>query len=77
MPFPSTLYQPKYSILNEAGQFRFGSKADMAARLRNVRFTPETGHRQTTYSGPLGAKTGNDGAIRSLRPRGRVAVQGR
>ena len=28
-----------------AADVRFGSKADIAARPRNVRFTPESGHR--------------------------------
>jgi len=29
---------------SETAHVRFGSQADIAARLRNVRFTPESGH---------------------------------
>ena len=36
---------------------RFGSLADIAARLRHVRFTPESGHAQRQHQCPLSANS--------------------
>src|SRR5262249_43443708 len=38
---------------------RFGSLADIAAALPNVRFTPKSGHHRTPLSCPLSAKPGS------------------
>jgi hypothetical protein len=38
---------------------RFGSKADIRAAKRHVRFTPESGHSQRQYQCPLWAKSGH------------------
>jgi hypothetical protein len=38
---------------------RFGSKADIEACLRNVRFTPKSGHRLIALNSPLCAKPGH------------------
>src|ERR1051325_5493232 len=38
---------------------RFGSKADIEARLPDVRFTPESGHRSVRVACPLNAKSGH------------------
>jgi hypothetical protein len=38
---------------------RFGSKADIAACLSDVRFTPESGHVQCNSECPLSAKSGD------------------
>ena len=38
---------------------RFGSKADIGARLRDVRFTPKSGHWNSVVECPLCAKSGH------------------
>src|SRR5262252_7950108 len=38
---------------------RFGSKADIGVRPRNVRFTPESGHWNPVVECPLCAKSGH------------------
>ncbi len=38
---------------------RFGSKADMGACVRDVRFTPESGHGPGRQKCPLSAKSGH------------------
>ena len=38
---------------------RFGSKADIIAVNRHVRFTPKSGHRETSLVCPLSAKSGH------------------
>jgi len=44
---------------NRSGYVRFGSQADMAGRVCNVRFTPRSGHCRTTLGCPLCAKNGH------------------
>ncbi len=44
------------------GDVRFGSKADIWTRLRDVRFTPESGHLSGPQECPLSAKSGHRGA---------------
>jgi hypothetical protein len=39
---------------------RFGSKADILLGLRDVRFTPESGHCRATVGCPLCAKSGRE-----------------
>jgi len=39
---------------------RFGSKADIEAPSPDVRFTPKSGHRETTLGCPLCARSGHD-----------------
>ena len=41
-----------------AAHVRFGSKADIEAHPRNVRFTPKSGHRVSALACPLCAKSG-------------------
>jgi hypothetical protein len=38
---------------------RFGSEADILARIKNVRFTPESGHAPGRQKCPLSAKSGH------------------
>ena len=45
---------------------RFGSKADLTARLRNVRFTPESRHRAEGSACPLSANSGHQDKISLL-----------
>src|SRR5262249_48641614 len=42
-----------------AANVRFGSKADIEACLRDVRFTPKSGHRNSVAECPLCAKSGH------------------
>jgi hypothetical protein len=42
-----------------AADVRFGSKADIKACLRDVRFTPKSGHWNSVVACPLYAKSGN------------------
>ena len=42
--FGAYLDQSANATNNADADVRFGSKADIAARPRNVRFTPESGH---------------------------------
>src|SRR6516165_7144037 len=42
-------------------EVRFGSKADIAASLINVRFTPKSGHQQSALGCPLCAKSRHSG----------------
>src|SRR5262249_31560116 len=44
--------------LDEIGDVRFGSKADIEACLRDVRFTPNSGHYFSASGCPLCAKSG-------------------
>jgi hypothetical protein len=44
--------------ISSVADVRFGSKADIALRSRHVRFTPKSGHWQTTVGCPLCAKSG-------------------
>src|SRR5215469_77963 len=41
------------------GHVRYGSKADIGARQRNVRFAPNSGHRNSVSKCPLCAKSGH------------------
>jgi len=43
------------------GNVSFGSKADISACVRNVRFTPESGHSAGTEKCPLSAISGHLG----------------
>jgi hypothetical protein len=45
---------------SEAPHVRFGSLAEIEARPRNVRFTPESGHWKSAARCPLCAKSGHD-----------------
>jgi hypothetical protein len=42
----------------------FGSDSDVAARNREVRFTPKSRHRQATPACPFGAISGSRGILR-------------
>jgi hypothetical protein len=44
---------------SEACNVRFGSKADISACPRHVRFTPESGHYRSANKYPLCAKSGH------------------
>ena len=46
---------------------RFGSKADMCAAKRHVRFTPESGHVQCNYGCPLSPNSGHRAASVTVR----------
>jgi hypothetical protein len=46
-----------------AADVRFGSKADMTGRIRNVRFTPKSGHRRATVGCPLSANKHRQGGV--------------
>src|SRR5262249_40309565 len=47
---------------------RFGSKTDMAASLHDVRFTPESGHRNSVVECPLCAKSRHATAFETVPP---------
>jgi hypothetical protein len=46
-------------VESEAGDVRFGSKADICTAIGHVRFTPESGHCQATVGCLLCAKSGH------------------
>jgi hypothetical protein len=46
---------------------RFGSKAEIGVRLRNVCFTPKSGHRNSVAECPLSAKSRHSPQVLSPR----------
>src|SRR5262249_32383895 len=55
---------------NRVANVRFGSKADIAARPRNVRFTPKSGHGSSSGNrSPIRSQTRTGPQIRTLHPR--------
>jgi hypothetical protein len=46
------------AVVGQPVRVRFGSKADIAAPPRNVRFAPESGHQQSALGCPLCANSG-------------------
>ena len=60
-----------HPLLIDRGLKRVGSKADMTLSIRDVRFTPESGHLRATLGCPLCAKSGH----RSMAVRGRRAYE--
>src|SRR5262249_30884044 len=55
--------------VNKSDQVRFGSLADIAVILPNVRFTPESVHRREPPSLPLIANSRHRRAVDCLNPR--------
>src|SRR5215469_15224335 len=53
------LLRVRNNILRPGTNVRFGSKADITAYLRNVRFTPKSGHWNSAMRCPLCAKSGH------------------
>ena len=51
----------KCTAMHQSGPInvRFGSKADIGARPRNVCFTPKSGHRNSVVGCPLCARSGH------------------
>jgi hypothetical protein len=47
----------------QAAHVRFGSLADIADALPNVRFTPNSGHHRPDSSCPLSAKSGHSSGL--------------
>src|SRR5215204_3556068 len=54
---PQAAAHISYVLTARNADVRFGSGADMTARLRNVRFTPESRHRAEGSACPLSAKS--------------------
>jgi hypothetical protein len=60
---------PSASSPREASRdVRFGSLADITARSRHVRFTPDSGHSSVQLECPTGANSGHSRQIRAPTP---------
>ena len=57
------------SLGTRIGNVRFGSKADIGVCVRDVRFTPDSGHAADRQECPLSAKSGHSTARVALRHR--------
>jgi hypothetical protein len=61
------LYSPVYSLTSKSrANVRFGSKADIGVRPRNVCFTPKSGHWNSVAECPLYAKGEGATALEAL-----------